>query len=262
MSADDFILVAQSLSGSALRAIEFPAIQKGLREFVLAHLIRDAVDDSRVSVHAVSSSSNRGIAGNNHSNNVVVSQFIGASKAGLYQLSPKIFSSADNVSLIQALMTARTYLGGAQSTSSTNTDQTSDGFSPKIVQAAIGNSTRDVDGLNSRDRLSALVCLLICCGALNTSKHSITGDNFKRTNFLESHSKLISSTAISGRLGTSAHPFASKDACGFGTAPIWYQQSMATGPPIQAISLEPKRNRNCTWWTVEVMHFEIQLEQC
>jgi hypothetical protein len=234
ISADDFILVAQSLSASALRAIEFPAIQKGLREFVLAHLIRDAVDDSRVSVHAISSSSSRGITGNNHSDHIVVSQLVGASKNGLYQLSSKISSSATHVLLIHGLMAAH-----SRSLSS-HWEQISRQVNHKNGEAANWGTNHGADGFSSRDKLSALVCLLISCKALNSSKDSFSGSNRKCFKFLESYSKIVSSTSIPGRLGTSPHLFALKDSCGFGTAPIWYQQSMATGPPFQVISLHKK----------------------
>jgi len=41
---------------------------------------------------------------------------------------------------------------------------------------------------------------------------------------------------------TASGPWLSlKKEAGFGTAPIWYQQSMATGPPLQGISLERMR---------------------
>jgi hypothetical protein len=49
-------------------------------------------------------------------------------------------------------------------------------------------------------------------------------------------SKICSSFERDGSLGTLSCSIFLNDRSGFGTAPIWYQQSMATGPPIHDIA--------------------------
>jgi hypothetical protein len=223
LSADNFFLIASTLPAGVLSSVGFPQIQKGLREFVIAHMIRDTVYVSQASTQATLRSFNNGASASYQRLRVDVSgPFSGALKTGLQYFFPEISGKTNAGTHSDVEQISFPSYAGENHNGSTQQNEV----------------TTPQHEFSSGDKLSALVCLLTSYGVFSASKVPLSKNRRKRTSFLDSKSKLVFSQGLSGRLGTPSHPFASKDVCGFGTAPIWYQQSMATGPPTQAISLE------------------------
>jgi hypothetical protein len=234
---DDYVLIAQALNDHSLKAVDFPQIHKGLREFVLAHLIRDVMGDAHLSFESFQASSSRGIQSASPLNHVTGQSNVG-DMFGWSDFSRKHGSLiGEKLALIHSLTSHSKTVHSKSDSSSYRAN--GNNVSSIYARSISGNSKMGSGGIStgSRENLSGLLCLLISCGALRMSSKGNTSKHHLRVAESD-HSVKVFSLNIIGRSGTVSHPFPSRDANGFGTAPIWYQQSMATGPPGNAISLE------------------------
>lgn len=88
-----------------------------------------------------------------------------------------------------------------------------------------------------RDTVTMLMSYLIVSGSIKLTKNQTCAR--KMTSSIR-----IAEKVTSDKVYCSGHISYKKES-GFGTAPIWYQQSMQNGPPFQAVSLEGKgKNMN------------------
>jgi hypothetical protein len=106
-------------------------------------------------------------------------------------------------------------------------------------------SSSNLKGLGNVQSFSSNTTLQLACvvlitelAQLNTDKTS-SGTHFgMKAQDASNQAKKISPVHTHSLNGTHASQHISRKEEGFGTAPIWYQQSMATGPPLKAFSLE------------------------
>jgi len=106
-------------------------------------------------------------------------------------------------------------------------------------------SSSNLKGYGNVQSFSSNTMLQLACVVLITELAQLnTEKNSSRTHFglkaqdASNQAKKTSSVQTHSFNGTHGSQHISRKEEGFGTAPIWYQQSMATGPPIKAFSLE------------------------
>jgi hypothetical protein len=102
----------------------------------------------------------------------------------------------------------------------------------KFDVKTFSENQRFCKSLSMRDTVTMLMSYLIVSGSVKLTKNQTYAR--KETSSIRIASKITSDkVSCSGKISN-------KKESGFGTAPIWYQQSMQNGPPFQAFSLEGK----------------------
>jgi len=192
-----FRMVAKAISSSSsLHLEELLSIPKGIRENVMAQLLRD----SHFAELVLSSSANVG-------NNSTVPARAGNGKYDLRDLlSDSLWFGAEE-----------SHANGLRKLDSSS-------------------NVASRQNLLSLSRFLSVVYLMIVDGLLNSNDNSQPANSSdSNTSWQRSCRKLAERRAVDDLKNAAGYFSTMKQERGFGTAPIWYQQSMETGPPTPNI---------------------------
>jgi len=120
----------------------------------------------------------------------------------------------------------------------------------KMIDASSRNIKLDsgMQSFSSKSMLQ-LACFVLVAGMLPFNSYNQTAQFSSgiRAQEIPLQSKIANSDEFSSKCGRHSNHHTIRKEEGFGTAPIWYQQSMATGPPLKAFSLDRKNNAVKNW---------------
>jgi|NOAtaT_7_FD_contig_101_103563_length_1231_multi_16_in_0_out_0_1 hypothetical protein len=192
-------------------------LPKGLRAFVVAQIFRESGIDVSSSVHRIETGIETRVSRDVLKSRVSLKRLLLNLKAKIvHDDSQQHWKSDVSKNNVNSIGAARTSPLSARYVSSPIHSEHVDGmtFTLKADDKAAG-------------RLSSQV----------VSNSLFDYDWTQRTSF---DPRLVTQQSMDSKRYAGSHRVAKRRTEGFGTAPIWYQQSMENGPPCEAFSLEEK----------------------